>query len=99
MTKLTVANNEATRDIGQEILDAVSEIKAGGGRRFQVTVSPVMEARQKVGLSQADFAKLLGVSKRTLQEWEQGRREPSGAAHSLIKIAIQRPDVLREVLA
>lgn len=99
MTKLTVANNEATRDIGQEILDAVREIKASGGRRFQVTVSPVVEARQKVGLSQTDFAKLLGVSKRTLQEWEQGRRVPSGAAHSLIKIAIQRPDVLREVLA
>lgn len=99
MTKLTMTNNEATRDIGQEILDAVREIKAGGGRRFQVTLSPVVEARQKVGLSQTDFAKLLGVSKRTLQEWEQGRRKPSGAAHSLIKIAIQRPDVLREVLA
>ena len=55
------------------------------------------EARHKAGLSQAQFAVLLGVSKRTLQDWEQGRREPSGAAKSLLKIAEKRPDVLREV--
>jgi putative transcriptional regulator len=60
--------------------------------------SPVVKARLKVGLSQAEFAKLLGVSKRTLQEWEQGRRQPTGAAQSLLKIAVERPDILREVL-
>jgi putative transcriptional regulator len=59
---------------------------------------PVVKARLKVGLSQAEFAKLLGVSKRTLQEWEQGRRQPTGAAQSLLRIAVERPDVLREVL-
>ena len=90
---------EAERNIGQEILDAVREIQAGGGKRLQVKASPVVEARQKAGLSQAEFAKLLGVSLRTLQEWEQGRRQPSGAAQSLLKIAVQRPDVLHEVLA
>lgn len=89
---------EAERDIAQEILDAVQEIKAGGGRRFVVDTSPVVKARLKVGLSQAEFAKLLGVSKRTLQEWEQGRRQPTGAAQSLLKIAVERPDVLRAVL-
>lgn len=90
---------ETERNIGQEILEAVREVKAGGGRRFTIQVSPIVEARLKSGLSQSEFAKLLGVSKRTLQEWEQGRREPTGAAKSLLKIAVKRPDVLREVLA
>lgn len=99
MDETQLAEKEATRNIGQEILDAVLEIREGGGRHFQVAVPAAVEARHNVGLSQAEFAKLLGVSKRTIQEWEQGRREPSGAAQSLIKIAMERPDVLREVLA
>lgn len=98
MKRSEIKHREVERNIGQEILDAVLEIKAGGGRRFTVEVPPVVEARMKSGLSQGEFAKLLGVSKRTLQEWEQGRRQPSGAAKSLLKIAIERPDVLREVL-
>jgi putative transcriptional regulator len=84
--------------VGQELLDAVREIKAGGGRRFTVETPAAVEARLKSGMSQTEFARLLGVSKRTLQEWEQGRRQPSGAAQTLLKIAIQRPDVLQEVL-
>ncbi len=56
-------------------------------------------ARLQIGLSQSSFAKLTGISLRTLQEWEQGRRQPSGAARALLKIAVVRPDVLREVLA
>lgn len=99
MTTAEKQRTEPERDIGQEILDAVHEIQAGGGRRFQLNPLPVVEARQKVGLSQAEFARLLGVPLRTLQEWEQGRRQPSGAAQSLLKIALQRPDVLQEVLA
>jgi putative transcriptional regulator len=59
----------------------------------------VLEARTRVGLSQAKFAEVLGVSTRTLQDWEQGRRKPSGAARSLLKIARKRPEVLREVFA
>ncbi|MCB9009193.1 MAG: helix-turn-helix domain-containing protein [Ardenticatenaceae bacterium] len=91
--------NESERDIGQEILDAVLEIKDGGGRRFTVPVPAIVEIRQNVGMSQAQFAELLGVSVRTLQEWEQGRRKPSGAAASLLVLANKRPDVLREVFA
>lgn len=98
MTRSEIKHREAEHNIGQEILEAVLEIKAGGGWRFMLEVSPVVEARVKSGLSQAEFAKLLGVSKRTLQEWEQGRRQPSGAAKSLLKIAVERPEVLREVL-
>jgi putative transcriptional regulator len=67
------------------------------GRVHHMEVSLVAEARHKMGLSQAQFAVLLDVSKRTLQDWEQGRWEPSGAAKSLLKIAEKCPDVLREV--
>ena len=57
----------------------------------------VRAARAATGLSQAQFARLLGVSVRTLQEWEQGRKAPSGAAATLLRIAERRPEVLKEV--
>lgn len=56
-------------------------------------------ARAATGLSQATFAKLLGVSRRTLQEWEQGRKSPSGAAVTLLKVAARHPEVLQEFAA
>jgi putative transcriptional regulator len=62
-------------------------------------VSQVTEARARTGLSQKKFATVLGVSPRTLQDWEQGRRKPSGAARSLLKIATKRPEVLREMFS
>jgi putative transcriptional regulator len=89
---------DSNRDVWQETLDAVRYIKAGKvGHVETVELSPIIEARQKTGLSQSRFAELLGVSVRTLQYWEQGRRKPSRAAMSLIQITNQRPDVLREV--
>ena len=57
----------------------------------------VAEARAKTGLSQDKFAALLGISARTLRDWEQGRRTPSGAAKTLLRIAAKHPDVLQEV--
>lgn len=93
-------NLEATRDVWSEVLAGVQEIKAGGGKRTKVEVkSHVAQVRLKSGLSQAQFAAALGVSKRTLEQWEQGRREPSGAARQLLKIAERYPEVLIEVAA
>jgi len=57
----------------------------------------VAEARSKTGLSQEKFAELLGISPRTLRDWEHGRRSPSGAARTLLRIAAKHPEVLREV--
>lgn len=100
MTEKQLRARDAKRDIGSELLESVREMKAGrSGRVHKVAVSPVAEARIKVGLSQSQFAVLMGVSVRTLQDWEQGRREPSGAAKTLIEIAKKRPDVLRELAA
>jgi putative transcriptional regulator len=59
----------------------------------------VLAARAATGFSQAAFAKLLGVSVRTLQEWEQGRKLPSGAAATLLKVASRHPEVLQELAA
>ncbi|HYA40654.1 MAG TPA: helix-turn-helix domain-containing protein [Syntrophobacteraceae bacterium] len=93
-----LVTQEQDRDIGQELLDAVDEIRAGGGRRYLVEPrTAAARARSKTGLSQARFAALLGVSRRTLEQWEQGRREPSGAARTLIRIAELRPEILHEI--
>lgn len=84
------------RDIGREILDGLREIKSGKHGRV-INVPDVAEIREKTGLSQARFAQLLGVSVRTLQDWEQGRRSPSGAARTLLMIADKNPHAILEV--
>src|SRR5262245_12525598 len=85
-----------TRDIGAEILQGLRELKRGKVGRV-INVPDVAETRAKTGLSQARFAQLLGVSLRTLQDWEQGRRAPSGAARTLLLIAARNPQALLEV--
>ncbi len=98
LTGRALAELEANRDVWQEVLDGVREIKAGGGKVVE-SPSPIVRARLKAGLTQAQFAALLGVSRRTLEQWEQGRREPSGAAKTLIRVAELHPEVLRELAA
>ncbi|SER84315.1 putative transcriptional regulator [Nitrosomonas sp. Nm51] len=98
MTEKELKKRDEERDLGAELLESVKQMKAGRASRIhKVEVSPIVSARIKSGLSQTDFAKLLGVSARTLQDWEQGRRQPSGAAKTLIAIAERRPDVLKEI--
>ena len=100
MTEKKLLARDAKRDIGAELLASVLEMKAGKtGRIHRIPLSEVTQARAKSGLSQSQFAQVLGVSMRTLQEWEQGRRKPSGAARALLSIAAKRPDVVREVFA
>jgi len=100
LTGRALARFEAGRDVWQEVLDGVLEIKAGGGKRTTVEPrSAVLRARLGSGLTQARFAGLLGISKRTLEQWEQGRREPSGAAKTLIRLAELHPELLREIAA
>ncbi len=85
---------EATRDLGAELLQSIQEMKAGKG---QVVFSPAIEARKQTGLSQSQFAALIGVSVRTLQGWEQGRKQPSGAARTLLAIARTNPQAILAV--
>jgi len=87
---------KAKRNIGQEILDGIREIKSGKHGRV-VNLPLVSMIRERTGLSQSRFAELLGVSVRTLQDWEQGRRAPSGAARTLLLIAHNNPHALLDV--
>ncbi len=83
------------RDIGQELLEGVRAIKAGQGRRITIQIpGDVKEIRDRMDLSQSAFAGILGVSVRTVQEWEQGRRKPSGPAVSLLRVAQRHPEAL-----
>ena len=87
---------KAKRNIGREILQGLQEIKRGQQGRV-VNLPSVASIREKTGLSQERFATLLGVSVRTLQDWEQGRRAPSGAARTLLLIAERNPKALLDV--
>jgi putative transcriptional regulator len=92
------------RDYGLEILKGIKEIHAfkmgrGNLRTHQLKEpAPPEEIRARMKLSQAAFAGLMGVSTRTIQDWEQGRRKPSGPAEALLRIADQRPDVFLSLI-
>ncbi|NQS92171.1 MAG: helix-turn-helix domain-containing protein [Chloroflexi bacterium] len=91
------------RNIGLEILNGIKEIKVfKEGKADLVTrvlsePSHPKEIRARLNLSQSAFAGLMGVSVRTAQDWEQDRREPSGPAKSLLRIAEQHPDVFLDI--
>jgi putative transcriptional regulator len=94
LTKAELEAYEAQRDLAAELLQSVRQMKVG---QVHVVSSPVIEARKKTGLSQSQFALLMGVSVRTLQGWEQGRKEPSGAARTLLAIASTNPKAVLAV--
>lgn len=94
LTATQLDGYENTRDLAAELLQSVREMKAGN---VHIVSSPVINARKKTGLSQSQFAALLGVSVRTLQGWEQGRKQPSGAARTLLAIANSNPKALLAV--
>lgn len=114
MTKMNaekLAAWERKRDLNAELAEAIRDVKAGRkGRVWRIERRPdgtihrelalsVADIRKRTALSQSEFAKVLGVSVRTLQDWEQGRREPSGAARTLLAIASRHPRVLKEAAA
>lgn len=91
------------RNIGKEILDGIKEIKRLKKGEISLSThrlnapSPAKIIRKKLKLSQSAFAGLMGVSARTIQDWEQGRRTPQGPAKSLLRIAEQHPEVFLEI--
>lgn len=100
MRKAKQTSTQPAIDLGAELLTSVREMKAGiRARVHRPEISAVAHARLAAGLSQSAFAALLGVSVRTLQDWEQGRREPSGAAKTLFRVAERHPEILQELAA
>ncbi|MDO9518929.1 MAG: type II toxin-antitoxin system MqsA family antitoxin [Pseudohongiella sp.] len=91
------------RDIGTEILEGIKEIKQFKKGHLELRTSKLSEPsppqaiRLKLNLSQSAFAGLMGVSVRTLQDWEQGRRDPQGPAVALLRIAEQHPEVFNDI--
>ena len=78
------------------------QIRAGKlapSRKFEFAPQDIRETRRKLGVSQSQFALLIGVSVSTLQNWEQGRRRPDGPARALLKIADTNPKALLEALS
>jgi putative transcriptional regulator len=97
---VAVKHDPELEQFQNDLMASVREMKAGQAtRETRVALSRVAEVRANAGLSQKRFAELLGVSPRTLQQWEQGRREPAGAAKTLLRVAEQHPEVLRELAA
>ncbi|MCI4429193.1 MAG: helix-turn-helix domain-containing protein [Burkholderiales bacterium] len=79
-----------------DLLASTKQMRRGQAARVtKVKLPAAAQARASIGLSQQEFALLLGVSARTLQDWEQGRREPTGAARTLLKVAVKHPKLLR----
>lgn len=96
MAKKTAPQDAEMAQFQADLLESVRQMKAGrAARATKVKLTAAADARAKVGATQSEFAALLGVSVRTLQDWEQGRREPSGAARALLRIAMRAPEVMR----
>lgn len=72
---------------------AIAKGKAQASRRYEVSAPDAKAVREQIGLSQSEFARLMRVSVKTLQNWEQHRRHPTGPAAALLKIMSTAPDV------
>lgn len=92
-------------ELFQELLQSVSEMKAirSGKAKPARTFTfddpvDVAQVRGRLGVTQPMFARLLGISEKTLQNWEQGRRKPTGPAKVLLKVADRHPKLLLETV-
>jgi len=68
-------------------------------RVFKFKPADIKAIREKLGVSQSEFALMIGVSVSTLQNWEQGRRQPDGPARALLKVAAENPEAVAEALS
>lgn len=82
----------------EEILEGIRQIKAGEiGRTYTTEQILAITARRSSKLTQVEFAQLLDVSVDAVRDWEQGRRSPRGAARTLLRVAMQHPEVLQQL--
>ena len=99
MDKKQYADDLELDEFCHMLLQSVTEMKADKvARKTIVTLPKIEDVRKKTGLTQRNFATLLGVSPRTLQAWEQGKRNPSGAARTLLVLADRNPTIFADLL-
>ncbi|WIM84958.1 type II toxin-antitoxin system MqsA family antitoxin [Gallibacterium anatis] len=95
-----IADDPDAKQIKASLTSALKQAKSGKYARIsKVQVSPIVETRLKTGLSQNKFAETLGISVNTLRSWEQGNRQPSGAAATLLHLLNKRPELVLELRA
>src|SRR5258708_33840023 len=94
------------KELFEELLQSVKQAAAiergtlRPSRTFELkTANDIVRVRSALGISQSKFAKLLGISENTLQNWEQGRRKPTGPAKVLLKVAAKNPEIILEMAA
>ncbi|TSA20526.1 MAG: helix-turn-helix domain-containing protein [Betaproteobacteria bacterium] len=91
---------EKGRDLEAELLASIGHIESGQYQELKTVQVPYPTAvRLKLGVSQSEFARLLCVPKRTIQEWEQERRKPTGAAMALLRVVESAPEIVKGILA
>ncbi len=87
-------DKEQFEELVASVLEMDEIVKGGkkASRRFEIPDPEVKAIRDRLGVSQDTFAIILGVSRRTVENWEQGRRHPTGAARSLLRIVEADPE-------
>jgi len=93
-------NNELFAELVESVREggAILRGEKAPSRRFELAAPDVKQIRARYQMSQSEFAALLGVSIKTLQNWEQGRRSPHGAARVLLHVADKHPDAVWDVV-
>ncbi len=82
-------------------IEEAGEIKAGhrkASRRYEIKPPDIKQVRKRLEATQREFAMMIGVSIRTLQNWEQGRRQPEGPAKALLRVASHNPKAVLAAL-
>ena len=96
---MSKAIDAETQQFHDDLLESVRQMGQGmAARETHVELTEAASIRAGLGASQSAFASMLGVSLRTLQDWEQGRRSPSGAALTLLRL-VGKSSEARRVLA
>ena len=88
------------RNLYEELRDSLEEIRDRPETLRQHVFTPldISKVRRIFGMSQSQMALFLNVSARTLQNWEQGRREPTGAAQTLLRVMQKEPEAVKRAL-
>ncbi len=95
MVQAVIDDDPQAESIRESLTASLKEVS--NGKIARVTYPPIVNTRQKTGLSQRQFAEKLGISVNTLKSWEQGQRKPSGAGMALMRLLDKRPELIAEL--